>query len=239
MPTIQELTRTAENLALKNCWGEEAVIVNRQIIEQDEGKNAAYTRLARCFETQRKYKSAYKIYNKVVKLNPDNNIAKNGLKRLKARQAEYNIKEIDNFEELCILGISAKHDGNDSIAIVYFQKALKFKPTEVLLASLGGSYRKLNQLKSAEKMYIKAITDYNSFIAKTGLAAVYCDQGNFLESLKLYKEVLSEKPNDTYALNGIVSIYLKTGGFESINLDPFSLKHLREIVKTELAKTNV
>lgn len=88
---IDKLDEKAKEYADKGDWGEEALKINKRIIELNRRYDiVAYTRLARCYIELGKIPEAIKIYEQALIIDKNNIIAKNGIDRLKRRQINMN-----------------------------------------------------------------------------------------------------------------------------------------------------
>jgi len=76
---LATLIKRAEELARVNNSSEEAVRINTMILELDDKISGSYTRLAFCFREQGKFDLAEEMYNQVLKFDPDNMVAQNGI----------------------------------------------------------------------------------------------------------------------------------------------------------------
>lgn len=76
---LDDLKERAKDLAVKNNWGEEAVEVNRKIIELDSTCSGAYTRLAKCYVKLGDEDTAVKLWEQLLEFDPENTIAINRL----------------------------------------------------------------------------------------------------------------------------------------------------------------
>lgn len=78
----------AISLAMKSKW-EEAVTVNRTIIDLFPGDVDAYNRLGRALTELGRYKEAKEAYQKAVEIDPNNGIAQKNLARLSNLSVEH------------------------------------------------------------------------------------------------------------------------------------------------------
>lgn len=76
---LDDLKEKAKELALKNNWGEEAVKVNKKIIELDSTCSGAYTRLAKCYVKSGDEHTAAELWEELLEFDPNNAIAVNRL----------------------------------------------------------------------------------------------------------------------------------------------------------------
>lgn len=77
----RQLTQEAIDLAMRGQW-EEAVVVNREIIESFPTDADAYNRLGRALTELGRYREAREAYNRALELDPWNTIARKNLNRL-------------------------------------------------------------------------------------------------------------------------------------------------------------
>jgi tetratricopeptide (TPR) repeat protein len=142
--------------------------------------------------------------------------------RIERRRAEAEelrrVETLTSFEEARGVGIKAAgaETPNYPLAIAAFKKAYeldprrKFRLGEAPLSGLfeiptrlARVYRKSDQLYQAQRMYEWILERHDSRAAKVGLAAVHEDKGRHSVALGLYEEVLSQNPNNPYALRGL------------------------------------
>ncbi len=128
------------------------------------------------------------------------------------------VEALTTFEEARGVGIEAagSETPNYTVAIAAFKKAYeldprrKLKPGKVppsglfeIHTRLARVYRVSGQLYQAQRMYEWILERHDSRAAKVGLAAVHEDKGRHSRALGLYEEVLSQNPDNPYALRGI------------------------------------
>lgn len=77
--TFTELEKEARRLATNGNWNEEAIEINKKIIEIDSKHSAAYTRLAKCLIELNDIDNAILLYKKVLTFDSENSIARNKL----------------------------------------------------------------------------------------------------------------------------------------------------------------
>ena len=77
----RETSKEAISLAMENRW-EEAVSVNREIVESFPEDIEAYNRLGRAFVELGRYKNAKAAFQAAVAISPSNTIAQKNLERL-------------------------------------------------------------------------------------------------------------------------------------------------------------
>jgi len=81
---IAALAREAERLAGKGNWSGAAETVNRRLMALDPRMVSAYTRLAKCLVERGEVAEAIGLYEHVLSVAPENRIAQNRLRALKA-----------------------------------------------------------------------------------------------------------------------------------------------------------
>lgn len=79
MAGLDQLRSRALQLAHANDFGTQAEQINREILSRDPSDTSAMNRLARCLRKRGAFDEAIAIYTGVVALQPDNNVAINGL----------------------------------------------------------------------------------------------------------------------------------------------------------------
>lgn len=138
-------------------------------------------------------------------------------KRAQAEKLQ-RVEALTSFEEARGVGIEAAdaEPANHPLAIAAFKKAYELDPRRKLRPGrvppsglfeiptrLARVYRVSGQLYQAQRMYEWILERHDSRAAKVGLAAVHEDKGRHSVALGLYEEVLSQNPNNPYALRGI------------------------------------
>lgn len=114
-------------------------------------------------------------------------------------------------------GIAACYKGlnNDNMAIEYYKKALELSPNSDVAYYIGVLYSEKENWASS-KTYLKKALSINSNNAKAkdllgtvieqaciklvDNAIAFYDKGNYIESLKIINQVLTESPKNAYAL---------------------------------------
>lgn len=76
------LVKKAQDLALEDSWGNEAIDINKKILALNNKDVGAHNRLAKCFTRRDEYAKAEKMYKQVIEIDPNNKIANNGLRRI-------------------------------------------------------------------------------------------------------------------------------------------------------------
>lgn len=104
--------------------------------------------------------------------------------------------------------------GNLSGALKEYQDLSVFFPLESgVWTGLASTLVDLGDIDEALKTYTKAAT-YDSLLAKIGRAQAFRTFGNLANSLKLFDEVLSDHPNNTFALCGRGDVLQDQGRFD-------------------------
>lgn len=83
----KELIEKAEKFVWQNVWDERAIDVNKQIIDIDNEHIPSLNRLGKCYTETKQYLLAIEVYNKVLRIDKNNNIARNRLKDIKHIQS--------------------------------------------------------------------------------------------------------------------------------------------------------
>lgn len=146
-------------------------------------------------------------------------LARRRIKRALTDAAElHRLETLTSFEEARAMGIaaSAADPPNYPLAITALKKAYALDPRRKLRSgqkpppglfevpiNLARVFRKSGQHYKAQRMYEWILARHDSPAAKVGLAAVHEDKRRHSVALGLYEEVLSENPNNPYALRGI------------------------------------
>lgn len=89
-----KIMERAKFLANNNLWNDEAIDLNRRIIEVDKKNIAAYTRLAKCYSITGDYDVAEKLYKEALAIDSNNTVANNRLYELQK------IRENNKFNEV-------------------------------------------------------------------------------------------------------------------------------------------
>jgi tetratricopeptide (TPR) repeat protein len=146
-------------------------------------------------------------------------LARRRIKRALVDAAElHRLETLTSFEEARALGIaaSAAEPPNYPLAIAAFKKAYARDPRRKLRSGqkpppglfevpirLARVFRKSGEHYKAQRMYEWILARHDSPAAKVGLAAVHEDKRRHSVALGLYEEVLSQNPDNPYALRGI------------------------------------
>lgn len=145
--------------------------------------------------------------------------ARRKIKRALSDAAELRrLETLTSFEDARALGIAATaaNPPNYPLAIAAFKKAYALDPRGKLRSGqkpppglfevpirLARVFRKSGEHYKAQRMYEWILARYDSPAAKVGLAAVHEDKRRHSVALGLYEEVLSQNPDNPYALRGI------------------------------------
>lgn len=128
------------------------------------------------------------------------------------------LETLTSFEEARAVGIAASTatPPNYPLAITAFKKAYALDPRRKLRSGqnpppglfevpirLARVFRKSGQHYKAQRMYEWILDRHDIPAAKVGSAAVHEDKRRYTVALGLYEEVLSQNPNNPYALRGI------------------------------------
>lgn len=85
--TLGELSKLAIKAAYNQNW-EEAITINKQILNQDENNIDASLRIGLAYLQTQDYKNAKKVYAKVLEIDPINKIALDKMEQVKNKKAE-------------------------------------------------------------------------------------------------------------------------------------------------------
>lgn len=135
--TRRRQTDAAIQLAMSNRW-EEAVNVNRSIIQLFPNDSDSYNRLGKALMELGRYNEAKKAYNKALELDPNNQIAKKNLDRLKvltkSKPAQPQMPQVDPklfIEEMGKSAVTTLQDPpKDMLAKLNAGDQLVLKPKE-------------------------------------------------------------------------------------------------------------
>ena len=119
-------------------------------------------------------------------------------------------------------------------AIEYYQKAIKFEPTNsTYLNNLGDSYRLTGDLKKAKETLLKSLeVDTNGMLTHFNLGILYQTEENFQKAIDSFQKSLNINPFYTEAYYQLANTHLKANNKESakqfiekaIQADPGNLK---------------
>ncbi|HHC80436.1 MAG TPA: tetratricopeptide repeat protein [Flavobacteriia bacterium] len=116
-------------------------------------------------------------------------------------------------------------------AVLYFEKAIREKKNATYFLNLGHAYANLNQIKQAEKKYLKSIElNSNSLMAWKSLASLYQFQKQFYKSSEIWEYIISKFSNDNYFRIQLAKDYISLREFQN------ALHVLHEAVKYEKNK---
>ena len=106
--------------------------------------------------------------------------------------------------------ILAKNMGNYKQAEKLYLECLKYDSNDAAsMYELGSLYLSLQHLKEAKKYALNASEiDSENIYYKTLLANVFQSEGNFLESIKIFKELVSVHPEKSDYLRQLAYIYI-------------------------------
>jgi tetratricopeptide (TPR) repeat protein len=144
-PDVAQLIAAAEQLSPERSPAE-AVELNRQILALDTTNAAAHVRLARAYQTQRKFAEAKAACQEALRLNPGSAVAKQRLQRIaeewvlaQAAQA------VSTWDEAFQRGVEQKADEYAGLAIAYLWRAVELSTSRwqsvACRTALGAAYR--------------------------------------------------------------------------------------------------
>lgn len=82
MENLETLEKKAIDAAINSSW-KDAITLNKKILKKNKKNLAALLRLAFAYFQTKKIKNAYSCYKKIVKLYPNNPVAKKNLEKIK------------------------------------------------------------------------------------------------------------------------------------------------------------
>lgn len=85
---LRKLEKQAAMMSTVNNWGEDAFIINTNILEIDHKNCAAYTRIAKYYKLNNNIADAKSMYLKVLDIDPNSRIAINNLIAFEKAQKE-------------------------------------------------------------------------------------------------------------------------------------------------------
>lgn len=118
----EKIIKRAKELANSNLWNDEAIKLNKSIIEFDEKNIAAHTRLAKCYVIKENYIMAEKLYKEVLTINSNNTIAKNRLHDVEIlikRQVNYKFFKVLKYLENEFKSFVTIDEFNEEFIIFY------------------------------------------------------------------------------------------------------------------------
>jgi tetratricopeptide (TPR) repeat protein len=214
MPGITELIAAAEQLSPERSPAE-AVELNQRILQLDPQNAAAYVRLARAYQAQRKFAEAKAACQEALRLNPGSTVAKQRLQRISeewdlAKEAQ----AVSTWDDAFQRGVEQKADEYGGLAIAYLWRAVELSTSRwqsvACRTALGAAYRALKDPLSLERaagqyeLVLKHVPD--DLPARKALAAVLRDQGELGQARQLYEQVLVVAPRDPHALAGLAGV---------------------------------
>jgi len=179
---IKSLIKQAEKYARQGDFGEKAREVNKAIIKLNSRANqVAYTRLAKCYVEEENLLRALEIYERVLELFPESQIAQNNLPKIKEQvKWEKALAKITDPAKLRSFGIDARKKGQIRLSISALERALKIIDSPSTHVALGATYRAGGHLNLARKEYLNVLeNDPRNYAARVGLAAVYRDKKDY------------------------------------------------------------
>lgn len=183
---IEILENQAVNAAINFNW-QLAIDLNKKIIKLDKKNLAALLRLGFAFIQLQKFDEALKYYQKALKIQPNNNVAKENLERIKVLQSKTSKKSKKSaiyLDPNLFLEVSGK---TKSVALVNLgqknilaqqtvgQEAfLKFKKRKVEVRTKENEYigSLPDDLSRRLLVFLKAKSKYRVFIKESSLSRV-------------------------------------------------------------------
>ena len=219
---------------------QEAEIICKQLIAENEQNHISYCNLAAIFGIQGKLDTCIKLLRKALEIKPDfpecyYNLG-NALKdqgKLSAAITTYNtaLKLKPNYPDAQLnLGIVFKEQGEINAAINCFNKALQLKPNyPEAHNNLGNTFREQGDLEAAIASYNIALKlDPKDAETHHHLGIALKEQGDLEGALANHEKALAINPNNSKAFSGIGRIQASQGNLEmskhsfrrAIELDP-------------------
>lgn len=234
MEELQNLIAQAEQMARNGLFGDEAIYLNRRILEIDDRTEGAYTRLAKCFMVSEHYLAAREMYQQVLAFNRKNTIAINGLERAeqalwaeeeKKRVAQARqhsdeeqeradaerIEHLDDYDVLFAIGVAYSRRQKKGLAVAALSKAVALKPTKYALTALAAAYRHCGDFAQAHATLDQMSQDERDCTSQVVRAAIYRCEGKLLTARRTYQAVLELTPTNVYALNGLGGVLMDVG----------------------------
>lgn len=183
---IEQLENQAVNAAINFSW-RLAAELNKKIIKLDKKNLAAFLRLGFAYIQLQKFSDAKKYYRKALKIQPNNNVAKENLERLKVLQsktAKKSKKTTISLDPNLFLEIPGK---TKSVALVNLGQKnllaqfsvgqevfLKFKKRKVEVRTKENEYigSLPDDLSRRLLVFLKAKSKYNVFVKEANLSRV-------------------------------------------------------------------
>lgn len=160
---LEKLVCKASEMALANKWGENAFKINKMILKIDSSNSDACTRLAKYFKLHDNLAEAKKMYSKALKINPNNQGARNNLTEIEKHEDE------EEFLDKLATG----KDANDAarafaqkrkyeLSIKCLIKAYSIEPLIKYAVSLAKIYNKIGKYDEVRKLYAQLVeTDHS------------------------------------------------------------------------------
>ncbi|MCC7542902.1 MAG: hypothetical protein IT379_42190 [Deltaproteobacteria bacterium] len=218
---VSQLRKTALDLARRGVWTDEAVDVNRAILQADRTDALAWGRLARCHESLGGIGTAMACWEQAAAVACDDD-------RVTRQVATHHVAELRaklpvRAAAAAVVAVESDREHDASPAAADFHDVLRTAGTttgparvhvarrllgladtprrrSVALVVLGASLRKLGFRAQAEKAYRAALRyDASNPAAAVGLAATLADGGVLYESAQLCAEQLGRDPENAYA----------------------------------------
>jgi Flp pilus assembly protein TadD len=207
-PNLLHLRRRAEKLAAKGRWGEEAAIINAQIIKIDVRDIEAWNRLAECHLVMGKLDLAIQMFQRVLSMESQNWVAQLMLgiaeRRQRFRKAARNVA---GFSEAFQRGVKERRNGNVELALALLERAHEIRPdNSACKVALAATHRQLKRPVLAAAIDRSVLADGFNKAAQVGLAGALRDRVQLNKAERLDREVLDRDPRDNYAYNGLMGI---------------------------------
>jgi tetratricopeptide (TPR) repeat protein len=213
-PELAQLIATAEQLSPERYPGQ-AIELNQSIVQLDPANAAAYVRLARAYQAQRKFAEAEAACQEALRLNPQSTVAQRRLQRITEEWAlAKEAQAVSSWDDAFQRGVEQKADEYAGLAIAYLWRAVELSTSRwqsvACRTALGAGYRALKDPLSLERaaaqyeLILQHVPD--DLPAKNGLAAVLRDRGELSQARRLYEQVLAVAPRDAHALAGLAGV---------------------------------
>lgn len=218
-PELAQLIATAEQLSPER-YPDQAIGLNQSIAQLDPANAAAYVRLARGYQAQRKFATAVEACQEALKRNPRSTVAQKRLHRITEEWKLYKqAQAIETYQEAFRRGVESKDQEYAGLAIAYLWRAVELSTSRAhsiaCRTALAAAYRakkdpaSLDMAAAQYELVLRHIPQH--LPAMTGLAAVLRDKGELSQAKRLYEQVLALAPQDSHALNGLAGVLYDLG----------------------------